>query len=62
MLLNLIDVKICTQAGPLGDIDIAVHHHNRVRYYLLLPEFVEFIEDLVNEEVRDGRIQLHAGR
>jgi hypothetical protein len=53
---------ISFQSRAVGNVDVAVHHLDRVRDDLLLPRLVELVEDFVDEEVRRRGVQLHAGR
>ena len=62
MFQNFFDVEVDTQARPLRDLDVTIHDFHRVCHDLFFPRLVKFIEDLVNEEIGNRRIQLRAGR
>src|SRR5665213_2129303 len=57
VLGDLLQIEIRPQSRRLRHLNVAVHHLYRMSDDMLLPRLVEFIEDLVDEEIRERRIQ-----
>src|ERR1035441_8114523 len=48
--LDLVDIQVDPQSGPVWNVDIAVLHLHRIGNDLLLPRLIELVEDFVDQE------------
>src|ERR1035438_8114435 len=59
---DFFEIQIRPQPGCLWHVYVTVDNLHRMRDDVLLPRLIELVENLVNEKIRQRRIQLHASR
>src|SRR5690349_16883987 len=60
MLEDFLDVQVDAETRAVRDLEVAILKFDASGHDLLFPRLVELIEDFMDEEVGDRRIQLHA--